>query len=117
MMMIMPNNDLISREMAIRAMHEEFDECLVWDESGETTANAVENVLHQVQSVDAAPVYHGRWEFCGDDDIVCSACGARYLKKRLMYAYYTGIGSDRMDGFWYCPHCGALLDGKENDPD
>ena len=49
-------DNLISRDDAIRAVHEEFDECLVWDESGETTANVVENVLHLVQSVDAAPV-------------------------------------------------------------
>lgn len=61
--------------------------------------------------IDAAPVVHGRWEYCGDDDIICNVCGARYLKERLLQSYYTGIGSDKMDGFWHCPHCGALLDG------
>ena len=37
--------DLIDREAAIEAVHKAFDECLVWDESGEYTANEVETVL------------------------------------------------------------------------
>ena len=73
-----------------------------------------DRILREAKNVDAVPVVHGRWEFCGDDDIVCSVCRARYLKKRLMYAYYIGPGSNQMDGFWHCPHCGALLDGGEN---
>ena len=105
MMMTMPNNDLISRNAAINAVYYKPNYKM-----------AIE-VLKEVPAVDAAPVVHGRWEFCGDDDIVCSVCGARYLKKRLLQSYYTGVGSDKMNGFWHCPHCGALLDGKENDPD
>ena len=43
-------SDLISRQAAIDAVHEEFDECLVWDESGEHTADEVENILEALPS-------------------------------------------------------------------
>lgn len=42
--------DLISRQAAIDAVHKEFDECLVWDESGKHTADEVERVLTDVPS-------------------------------------------------------------------
>ena len=71
--------------------------------------------VENAPTVDAAPVVHGRWEFCGDDDIVCSECGARYYKKWLLQSFYTGPGSDRMDGFGCCPYCGALMDGGKDD--
>ena len=41
-------DDLISRQAAINAVHEEFDGCLVWDESGMTMANEVERILDSV---------------------------------------------------------------------
>ena len=41
-------DDLISRNAAIEAIHEEFDECLVWDESGEHTADEVQKILEQL---------------------------------------------------------------------
>lgn len=42
--------DPIERQDAIDAVYKEFDGCLVWDESGETTANAVEEILDGVPS-------------------------------------------------------------------
>lgn len=62
-------------------------------------------------TIDAASVVHGHWEFCGDDDLICSECGARYFVKWLKQSYHTGVGSDKMDGFLYCPHCGSIMDG------
>ena len=47
---------LIDADEAVRAVHDEFDECLVWDESGETTANEFENIILQIPTVDAEPV-------------------------------------------------------------
>lgn len=41
-------DDTISRRAAIHAVHEEFDECTVWDESGEYTADVVERILDDV---------------------------------------------------------------------
>lgn len=52
--------DLISRQAAIKAIHDEFDECLVWDESGECTANEVERVLDGLPTTDAVPVVRCR---------------------------------------------------------
>lgn len=43
-------DDLISRQAAIDAVHKEFDDCIVWDESGMTTANEVERILDSVPS-------------------------------------------------------------------
>lgn len=102
----MPNDDMISRSAAIEEVEQ-------WAEHGYDVIHwtGIKAMLETQPAIDAVPVEHGQWEFCGDDDIVCSQCGARYFKKRLMYAYYTGPGSDPMDGFWHCPHCGALLDG------
>lgn len=48
-------DDLISRQAAIDAVHEEFDDCLVWDESEEHTADEVERILDCVPS--AQPEY------------------------------------------------------------
>ena len=45
-------DDLISRQAAIDAVHKKFDEVCVWDESGQTTANEVENILYEVPSAD-----------------------------------------------------------------
>lgn len=47
---------LIDADAAKKAVHKEFDECLVWDESGEHTANIVEEILEAVLTVDAVPV-------------------------------------------------------------
>lgn len=44
-------SDLISRQAAIDAVHEEFDTCTVWDESGRYTADEVERILDCVPSV------------------------------------------------------------------
>ena len=48
--------DLISRRAAIKAIHDEFDECLVWDESGERTANEVERILDGLPTIEAVPI-------------------------------------------------------------
>lgn len=47
---------LIDADEVVRAVHDEFDECLVWDESGATTANEFENIILQMPTVDAVPV-------------------------------------------------------------
>ena len=45
-------SDLIDRRKAIDAIHKEFDEICVWDESGQATANEVENILYEVPSAE-----------------------------------------------------------------
>lgn len=114
----MQDNDLISRAAAIATLTDtnlRRNVDSVCDGDMNRTRRAAQRVIAQLPAVDAAPVVHGRWEFCGDFDMVCSVCGARYDKISLCLAYHTGIGSNKMDGFWYCPHCGALLDGGDDD--
>ena len=41
-------SDLISRQAAIDAVHEEFDDCLVWDESGQRTADEFEIIINRL---------------------------------------------------------------------
>ena len=48
-------SDLIERQAAIDAVHKEFDDCIVWDESGMTTANEVERILDSVPSAQPEP--------------------------------------------------------------
>lgn len=43
-------DDTISRQAAIDAVHEEFDDCLVWDESGQRTADEFEIIINRLPS-------------------------------------------------------------------
>jgi hypothetical protein len=91
--------EYIDKQAAIDAVHGEFDECLVWDESGLETANVVENVLDTLPPADVRPVVHGKWIEKQDKDGktygVCSNCG---------YKQYAGH-------LKYCPECGGKMDG------
>lgn len=53
-------SDYIERQAVIDAVHEEFDGCTVWDESGKRTADEVESIIDRVPSVDVAPVVRCR---------------------------------------------------------
>lgn len=96
--------DLIDRQAAIKAIHDEFDECLVWDESGQHTADEVENILTSLPSVDAQPVKHGRWER-KNDGVYCSEC-------HLGWDFIRGVPSEA-ENYRYCPICGARMDREE----
>lgn len=88
---------LIDADEAVKAVHDEFDECLVWDESGEATANEFENIILQMPTVD--PVKHGHWKgkpIAGYSTVRCSECGDVFMEN---------------NGKWnYCPDCGAKMD-------
>ena len=113
---------LIDADEAVRAVHDEFDECLVWDESGATTANEFENIILQIPTVDidaiteshertgydrgfrdgyaqaTSEVSHGHWEgkpIAGYSTVRCSECGEVFMENR---------------GKWnFCPNCGAYM--------
>lgn len=59
------------------------------------------NSIENAPAVEAEPVRHGRWRFCGEDRwndaFECSECGK--------------IAMENSD---YCPHCGAKMDGGNN---
>ena len=81
---------LIEADEAVKAVHDEFDECLVWDESGETTADEFENIILQIPTVD--PVKHGHWikSEKSDYEWECSACGYGLSDYRTTYCYDCG---------------------------
>ena len=90
------NDDPISRQAAIKAVHDAFDECLVWDESGEATADEVERVLEELPSAEK----HGRWIRVtypdGSKGYKCSACGGVSIIPTS-----------------YCGNCGAKMERSE----
>ena len=67
-------------------------------------------------TVDAVEVVHGRWirkpigKYTGVDEVCCSNCG-----------YFVGVVArdagfgEAIDGFNYCPNCGAKMDGDGNE--
>lgn len=79
---------------------------LSYDEAG-----TVQWVLSHTPTVDAVEVVHAHWDewWPGDCALImtgeeklyqCSSCSAKF--------------SD-VDGFQYCPHCGAFMDGGSTD--
>ena len=66
--------------------------------------------LNEVPTADVAPVKHGHWvsEYdCGYTTPHCSECGETALtKEETSYDYVYSS---------YCPHCGAKMDGGDNE--
>ena len=68
-----------------------------------------EMAIDGIPAADVAPVVHGRWEPCFDENCKCrwgfkkcSNCGQEY------YAH-------AINHYKYCPNCGAKMDGGDND--
>lgn len=80
--------EYIEREAAIAALP------VAWD-------SAVD-ALRYAPAADVAPVVHGRWiTYAGKD--TCSRCHAPALE------------ADAHLRFYYCPNCGAKMDGGADD--
>lgn len=70
--------------------------------------------LYELAAADVAPVRHGRWiedertyPGPGLANNLCSVCG------EIAGAWKEGLAPERK---WaYCPACGALMDGKEDE--
>ena len=63
-------------------------------------------IIQGMETVDAVPVRHGRWEWDGEA-FVCSACGSGYKGQPTM------MGKPM---FEFCPVCGADM-RKDGDHD
>ena len=63
--------------------------------------NMAQSKLREMPGEDVRPVVHGHWEdvvVAGSKETLCSACG-----------------NSGFHFFYYCPHCGAIMDEKEGE--
>lgn len=87
----------------------EKDKIVKWIWKQERLSKALTVMAIEVTpAADVAPVVHGRWEYCAEKWAIkscylCTAC--RYPR----YEHYAN------KDFRYCPHCGAKMDGGDND--
>lgn len=96
--------DCIEREVVLkylksRKAHFVDDIGKGWGAGIDVAIEGIENL----PAADVAPVRHGRWivfDSENPESKECTACG--YLFSRIHPSNY-------------CPYCGALMDGKEND--
>lgn len=120
--------DLIDRQAAIDAVHEEFDECLVWDESGRHTADEVEQILDKLPAVQPQRKTDEWCTDCKEYDQEKHCCPRfnRVIRQTLSEQRKTGKWTDDnacpFCGFqpWYerdihtlsfCPNCGSYNGG------
>lgn len=82
-----------------------------WDSGYNIAMAEMLEFIKQLPAVDVKPVKHGQWicEFYNDVFDVyqadCSAC------KRESTNKYDKVS----ESYEYCPHCGARMDGEQND--
>lgn len=94
-------------EIMRRFTYEQGDKIREMDEKGFPTTitfRDAKRLIHEIPSVDAAPVVHGRWENNKNEYPECTNCG-------YMPAYDPAI--DDINYSPYCPNCGAKMDGGE----
>lgn len=70
--------------------------------------------LYELPTADVAPVVHGRWEWADDGYCRCSECRQRAP------VVYGALIEDYQDEpqtvmTYFCPHCGAMMDGGDSD--
>ena len=70
--------------------------------------------MKAMPAADVQEVKHGHWKAKDLDnfrkyEVVCSECGARFVGNYDAY--------DEPSEFNYCPVCGCVMDGKENEDD
>lgn len=107
-------DDLISRKALLKRLHD-VGGCGAppesWADGYDKAIDLAYGMAENAPAVDAAPVVHGRWEFKYEGTYrkrrsYCSVCGRR-----------SGIGGIiENQKKPYCPNCGALMDGgNDND--
>lgn len=66
--------------------------------------------IRKLPAADVAPVRHGAWyllDDCANAGLYCSVCSRRVHREEFAYKKLRSK---------YCPHCGALMDGgNENE--
>ena len=105
----MDNINFIYLESATKAL----DRCINEAATGSVARalyNAKEAVLSEGETMyNVQPVKHGKWIYVGSvrswDEIKCSACNSAFSTE----------DRDLILNWDFCPHCGARMDGDQND--
>lgn len=73
----------------------------------------VDLCIKSAPAVDVQKIKHGEWTKDDSGSCYCSACGwyADYDYDYVTYVTNNGLGNG---DFNYCPHCGAKMDGGNN---
>ena len=105
------NDDLISRAAAMDAFMSKPPEYY--------HTSYIVGVINCLPAVDAAPVVHGRWivdEDPHDGDVRCSRCLVYIDALHERHWPTLKVLGYTLSSFYpYCPHCGARMDGGEDD--
>ena len=93
-------------------MHEYIDKQAFLDHmKGTSRYFDVKFDIENFPNADVAPVVHGRWVWHEEEfEYECSACHCRFDYNRTFELFDHGF--QYAD---YCPHCGAEMDGGDND--
>lgn len=67
------------------------------------TKNEIRRRLLDIKPADVAPVRHGKWTKLFYDGFNCNKCGSTFVIMQ---------GRNNM---YYCPNCGAKMDGKREE--
>ncbi len=75
-------------------------------------AGAAQTLVREAPTIEAEPVRHGRWVYDYDGDYEkCTCCGIPDALSRNDYEYRGGKIRD--NNSFYCPNCGAKMDGGD----
>ena len=109
----MAEKEYIEREAVLAYMSEVKAACIsnFEDEASAVIAGMIGEIKDdEIPAADVEPVRHGHWieEYdCGYTTPHCSECGETALtKEETSYDYVYSS---------YCPHCGAKMDGGDNE--
>lgn len=72
--------------------------------------NAAVKILKEAPAADVQEIKHGEWMKDDSDGCYCSVC-KWYADYDYDYVTNNGLGND---DFNYCSHCGAKMDGGNN---
>ena len=72
--------------------------------------SVIESILSDYSTADVAEVKRGEWTKDDSDGCYCPICGW-YTDYDYDYVTNNGLGND---DFIYCSHCGARMDGGNN---
>ena len=76
-----------------------------------TAVRVIVNQIDAAPTIDAEPVVHGRWQWLSST-YDRTPCEMRYMCDKCHHETITH-GQEQWEK--YCPHCGAQMDGGEDD--